>query len=74
MQKNSQNFSMQEALRLARSDTGQQLLALLRQSDGDALQQAADLAAAGNYQQAGSALRKLLEDPHIRELLKQLET
>ena len=74
MQKNSQNFSMQEALRLARSDTGQQLLALLRQSDGDALQQAADLAAAGNYQQAGGAVRKLLEDPHIRELLKQLET
>lgn len=74
MQKNSQNFSMQEALRLASSDTGQQLLALLQQSDSDALRQAADLAAAGNYQQAGSTLSKLLEDPHIRELLKQLET
>jgi len=40
MQKNSQNFSMQEALRLANSDAGQQLLALLKQSGGEQLQQA----------------------------------
>lgn len=74
MQKNSQNFSMQEALRLARSDAGQQLLQLLQQSDSATLQQAADMAAAGNYQQAGSALSKLLDSPEIQALLKQLET
>ena len=73
MQKNSQNFSMQEALRLARSDTGQQLLHLLRQADSGTLQQAAELAAAGDYRQAGNALSKLLEDPQFRDLLKQLE-
>ena len=74
MQKNSQNFSMQDALRLAHSDAGQQLFSLLKESDGKALQQAAELAAAGDYRQAGNALSKLLEDPQIRALLKQLET
>ena len=74
MQKNSQNFSMQDALRLARSDAGQQLFSLLKESDGKALQQAADLAAAGDYRQAGNALSKLLEDPQIQAFLKQLET
>ena len=44
MQKNSDNFSMQEALRLAGSDAGQQLLALLRQSNGTQLQQAMEQA------------------------------
>ena len=74
MQKNSQNFSMQEVLRLARSDAGQQLLQLLQQSDSAALQKAADMATAGNYQQAGNALNKLLDTPEIQALLKQLET
>ena len=74
MQKNSQNFSMQDALRLARSDAGQQLFSLLKESDGKALQQAAALAATGDYRQAGNALSKLLEDPQIQALLKQLET
>ncbi len=68
MQKNSQNFSMQEALRLARSDAGQQLLAMLRQYDSATLRQAADQAAGGNYRE----LSKLLEDPQLQALLKQL--
>ena len=74
MQKNSQNFSMQEVLRLARSDAGQQLMQPPQQSDGAGLQQAADMAAAGNYQQAGSTLSKLLDSPEMQALLKQLET
>ena len=48
MQKNSQNFSMQEALRLAKSDAGQQLLAHLQRADGEHLKQAMEQAAAGN--------------------------
>ena len=72
MQKNSQDFSMQEALRLAKSPAGQQLLALLQQSNSQQLQQAADLAAAGNLDAASSALSSLTNDPKIRELLKQL--
>ena len=74
MQKNSQNFSMQDAMRLARSDAGQQLLQLLRQSDGDALRKAADLAAAGDYRKASASLSALLDSPEVKALLKQLET
>ena len=73
MQKNSQNFSMQEALRLAESDAGQQLLALLRQSDSKKLRQAADLAASGDYDQAKQTLSFLLKNEEIQKLLRQLE-
>ena len=48
MQKNSQDFSMEEALRLAKSPAGQQLLALLKQSDPQTLQQAVQQANNGS--------------------------
>ena len=73
MQKNSQNFSMQEALRLANSDAGQRLLALLQQSDSKKLHQAADEAASGNYDQAKQTLAFLLKNDEVQKLLKQLE-
>ena len=73
MQKNSQNFSMQEALRLANSDAGQRLLALLKQSDDPSLQQAMQQAAAGNYTGIRDNLTSLLASPQIRQLLKELE-
>ena len=73
MQKNSQNFSMQDALRLANSDAGQRLLAILKQSDSDRLSKAIDSAATGDYSSAMQALSVLLERDDVRRLLKQLE-
>ena len=73
MQKNSENFSMQEALRLAKSDAGQQLLAHLHRTDGDRLQQAMDQAAAGNYEQVMLTLSSLLASDEVKALIKQLE-
>ena len=73
MQKNSQNFSMQEALRLAESDAGQQLLALLQRSDSEKLRQAANQAASGNYDQVKQTLSFLLQNDEVQKLLKQLE-
>ena len=73
MQKNSQNFSMQDALRLANSDAGQRLLAILKQSDGDRLGKAMDSAATGDYKSAMQALSTLMEREDVRSLLKQLE-
>lgn len=73
MQKNSQNFSMQDALRLANSDAGQRLLAILKQSDGAQLGKAMDSAAAGDYSSAAQALSSLLEREDVRKLLKQME-
>ncbi len=72
MQKNSQDFSMQEALRLANSPAGQQLLAMLRQADQSTLQQAMQQATAGNYDGAKNALQDILSNPEAKRLLEQL--
>ena len=72
MEKNSQDFSMQDALRLAKSPAGQQLLAMLRQADSGQLQQALDQANAGEYNSAQKTLQSLLDDPQISTLLQQL--
>lgn len=73
MQKNSQNFSMQDALRLAKTDAGQQLLAILKQSNGQQLEKARDAAATGDYSSAMQALSTLMQREDVRQLLKQLE-
>lgn len=72
MQKNSEDFSMQEALRLAQSPAGQQLLAALRQSDSGQLQNAMDQAAAGDLQKASQTIRSLLATPELQKLLQEL--
>ena len=72
MQKNSQNFSMQEALRLANSDAGQRLLAILKQSDSAQLQQAMEQANAGNYDSVQKTLSSLLASQEVKDLLKEL--
>ncbi len=72
MQKNSRDFSMQEALRLAQSPAGQRLLALLQASNPQMIQQAAGQANSGNFQQAGQTLQSLLSDPEVQRLLQQL--
>ena len=73
MQKNSQNFSMQEALRLANSDAGQRLLALLRQNSDPGIRQAMTEAMAGDYTKAKDSLAGLMASPQVRQLLKELE-
>lgn len=72
MQKNSGNFSMEEARKLAETPAGKQLLSILQNADSTQLQTAAQQAAAGNLAQAKEALTPLLNSPQIRELLKQL--
>ena len=72
MQKNSEDFSMQVALRLAQSPAGQQLLAMLRQADTGQIQQAMDQANAGDLKSARQTLNNLLADPEIRKMLGKL--
>lgn len=72
MQKNSQDFSMQEVMKLANSPAGQQLLAMLRNSDGTQMEQAAKLAAAGDYARAAKVLEAALSSDEAQTLLKQL--
>lgn len=72
MEKKFEDFDMQQALRLANSPAGRQLLAALRQIDSSAVEQAAASAAAGDIDSAGKALSGLLEQPQIQALLRQL--
>jgi len=70
MQSNEQ--AMQQAMRLARSAQGQQLLNLLQEKNADALRQAANCASQGDYAQAQKVLSKLLADPEAQKLLSAL--
>ena len=72
MQKNSENFSMQDALRLAQSEKGQQLFAMLKAQNGDAMNKAMEQAATGNYDQVKDTLSALLSSPQLRAMLEQL--
>ena len=72
MQKNSDNLSMQDALRLAQSEAGQQLFAMLRAQNGEIMDQAMEQAAAGDYSQVKNTLSSLLASPQIKAMLEQL--
>lgn len=72
MQKNSDNFSMQDALRLANSPAGQQLLALLQQADPEALSKAKTQASSGDFSQITQTLAPLLASEDVKKLLQQL--
>lgn len=72
MQKNSENFSVQDAMRLAGTPAGQELLNLLRRGDSSKLQQAAQMASEGNYAQAQQLLSGFLQDPEVQRLLSKM--
>ncbi len=73
MQNRSDNPNpMQEAMKIASTPAGQQLMQYLRQSGGEELKQALSSAAAGNYDQAKQAIQSLLSAPEAKKLLDQL--
>ena len=65
-------ISMEQIPALAASPAGQQLLAMIRQSGGADLQQAAAKAAAGDFAGARELLGPILADPQIRAILGRL--
>jgi hypothetical protein len=67
-----QDFSIQQAMQLAKSPVGQQLIALLQKNGGQDFQTAIAKAAAGDYTQAKQALSALMADPEAQALLNQL--
>ncbi len=70
MKKNSQNFSMEDAMRLASTRQGQQLLDMARQAGGETLQKAA---ASGDMEAVKAALGPLLASDRFRALMRELE-
>ncbi len=76
MQKKSDqngNFSPEQAMRLAQSDAGQQLLSLLQQTQGEKLRYAMDQASAGDMAQVQKAMQELMRDQKAQALLKKLQ-
>ncbi len=64
--------AIREAMRLAQTPAGQQLIQMLQQSGGSDLQQAMDKAAAGDMTQARQAMTAMLANPQIKKLLEQM--
>ena len=72
MEKNFQDFSMQEALRLAQTPAGQRLLTMLQQQYGEQLRQVINQAAAGHYEEVQRKMTDLLSNPEAQSLLNQM--
>lgn len=68
----NQNETMQNALRIAQTAAGQQLIRTLQQSGGEELRAAAQKAASGDYSQVKDLLTALAENPDIQKLIDQL--
>lgn len=67
-----QDFSIQDAMRLAQTPTGKQLIALLRTTGGKDFQDAMTKAAAGDYAQAKTLITAMLSSAEAQKLLEQL--
>lgn len=72
MEKKFGDISMQEAMRLAQTPAGQQLLTLLRQSDPAAVQKAMAQASAGDFSQIANTLAPLMASEEVRALLQKM--
>ena len=72
MQENSNNFSMQDMMRLAGTPAGQQLLNHLQKKNAKQLQMAIAHAVSGNMDQAKAILTELIGDPESQKLIRQL--
>ena len=64
--------SMEDAMRIAQSPEGQELLKLLQQSSGPQLNQAMEKAAAGDYAPVKALLRNWMQDPQAKQLLDRM--
>lgn len=68
----SNNHAIHEAMRLAQTEAGKQLVEFLRRGDPQQLQTVLSQASRGDLAQAQKSLSQLLQDPQARQLLEQL--
>ncbi len=69
----NKNDSIREALRLAETPAGQQLIAFIKASGGTGLEQARKHAANGDMEQAKQSLSAILSSPRVQQLIKEME-
>jgi len=71
MQNNSQNFSMQDIMRIAQSPAGRQLLTLLQGNPAE-LDRVTKLASVGNINQAKEILQQMISSEDAQKIMRQL--
>ena len=75
MQKKSEgnrDFSMEQAMKMAQSDAGKELFALLQSTQGDRLRTAMDQAATGDIEQVKKTMEEIMASRQARELLAKM--
>ncbi len=73
MQNNPNQFSMEDAIRLAGTPAGKQLLNLLKSNTDADMKTARKAVESGDYEQAKKSLSSLLQSPDVQKLLKEME-
>ena len=72
MHEKSQTALMQEAMRIAASPQGKQLLSMLNQGQSDKLGKAMASYQAGNAQEAKRILEEVLSSPQGKKIMEQM--
>ena len=72
MNRKSDDFSVQEAMRFANTPAGQELISLLQQADHSQIQKAMSQASTGDLSSAQKTLSNILSSPEAQKLIKQL--
>lgn len=67
-----QDYTVAEAMKLANTDAGKQLLALLQSQQRETLDAAMSQAQAGNYDAVKKTMSAALSSPEVQRLLKQM--
>ena len=67
------DFSMQQAAAMAKSEAGQQLLGLLKSQHGDKLESAMQQAKAGNFAQVKEMMEAMMASEQAQQLLKKMQ-
>ncbi len=73
MQKNSENFSPQQIMQLAKSPAGQELMRHLRAEHAATVDSVTRSAQEGHMDDARAALASFLSDPKTQALLQKLK-
>ncbi len=64
--------SMQDIMRLAQTQEGQQLIETLKQQNNPLLQELISSASQGNFMRARVILNALMEDPQVQSILNRM--
>ncbi len=67
-----QGFSLEQARKVAQSESGKQLFSALQQSHSEQIRNAMEQASAGDYDSVRKTLAEMLNDPKVKELMQKM--